>query len=111
MTTPVPLSLMARRLAPFVRAGLLDLDEAGDTVMESAIARGQCDGTPQEMPWDRAMALEEWARSVLVRESAKPAAPSFSGAAAHAQQGCDAAREWDRGLQTAIEAQDAGEQW
>ena len=68
---PVTLSLMARRLAPLLAAGLIDRDEARDCIMEIAIERGRCDATVGELPWDRVAALEEWLWGVLTREGAR----------------------------------------
>lgn len=67
----VTLALMVRRLAPFVRQGLIDFSEAVDTIMEIAIERGRCDGTPGELPWDRVAALEAWAMNALTREATR----------------------------------------
>lgn len=68
---PVTLGLMIRRLAPFVGNGMIDFDEALDTVLEIAIERGRCDMTMTEVPWDRVSAIEEWTRRSLEREAVK----------------------------------------
>lgn len=63
MSRQVPLTLMARRLAPFVRDGLLDFSEALDLLMAMAVGRGQCDS------WSRATAVEEWIGKILARDA------------------------------------------
>lgn len=60
-----PLGLMARRLAPFVQHGLLDLAEATDALMLVAIQRGMCE-TPA-----RVTTGQTWLVGILSAEAAR----------------------------------------
>jgi hypothetical protein len=59
---PAPLSLMARRIAPFVAAGYVSHSEALDSIMETVVARG---GWQAGRLYD----IERWLCDLLTREA------------------------------------------
>lgn len=58
---PIPLALLAQRLAPFVATALIPHDEALATLLETAADRGMLTS------WERGHALREWLSDTLDR--------------------------------------------